>query len=311
VTTPDRRPLAIGGLRRLAPATALLLAFAAGPAEGADPAAMARLVERWAPAVVSIEAVLEAEVRMGGEAREEEARVRFVGAVVDPSGLIMILNSRISSNRLTEMLALAGGGHGGGEGGLGVTVTPVSFLVTFAGSDERRAAFLAATDSQLDLAFLQLEEPPAEPLPAVDLAAAGTPALGQEVYVVSRLNPAFDRAPYYSSVEVVGEVTHPRRAWVLQGDLSALGLPAFDAAGRPVGVLSTVVSSLAAEPRGGVPGLGNFLGEADKTTGPLAVLLLPAPPVARAVALSKERAAALAAERRAAREEGREEGTPY
>jgi hypothetical protein len=185
-------------------------------------------------------------------------------------------------------------------------IEPVSFHVVLPGSDERHSAFLAASDSQLDVAFLQLDRLPAEPLSVISFAALGEVAVGQDLYAVSRLSPSFDRAAYYAPLEVIGELTKPRRGWILSGDLSSLGLPVFDDAGRPVGVLATVISSVARD-----AGLMNWGGGAfgeGNNSGPLGVFLLPAAPVARAIELSKERAVKLLEERREAGVEGEEEG---
>lgn len=285
VRSPRRRPFAV--------LAALLVAspFAA-PAAGDE--AGRRLLERYAPAVVGVDVVLRAEMRMGGEGQEEEGKIEMVGAVVDPSGLVMVWNSSISSSRLKEMMAATSGG-----GDFEMRIEPVSFHVVFPGSDVRHSAFLAASDSQLDVAFLQLDRPPAAPLAAISFAAVGEIAVGQELYAVSRLGPSFDRAAYYAPLEVAGELAKPRRGWVVAGDLDSLGLPVFDEAGRPVGVLATVISTVAQDV--GLMSWGGSFGQGGRS-GPLGVFLLPAAPVARAIELSKERAAALLEERREAGE---------
>lgn len=289
--------------RGIALAAALLAAAAAAPAPRADEAGR-RLLERYAPAVVGVEAVMRAEMRMGGESQEQEGKVELVGAVVDPSGLVMVWNSSISTTRLQEMLAATSGPQGGD---FGVRMEPVSFHVVRPGSDERHAAFLAASDSQLDVAFLQLEPPPAEPLPAISFAEVGEVAVGQDVYAVTRLGATFDRAAHYAPLEVLGTLAKPRRGWIVGGDPSALGQPVFDAAGRPVGVLATVISTVPRD-AGLFPWGGGSFGESGRHAGPIGVFLLPAAPVARAIELSKARAAELLEERREAAAEG--EGEP-
>lgn len=299
---PQRSPIR-PSLRSLARAACLLVAFLLLAAPFAPPAcgdeAGARLLARYAPAVVGVDALIRAEMRMGGEGQEQEGKIEMVGAVVDASGLVMVWNSSISASRLEEMMEATGSGGGDFE----MRIEPVSFHVVLPGSDERHSAFLAASDSQLDVAFLQLERLPAEPLPVISFAELGEVAVGQELYAVSRLSPSFDRAARYVPLEVIGELTKPRRGWILAGDQSSLGLPVFDAAGRPVGVLATVISSVARD-SGAMPWLGGAFGEGGNDSGPLGVFLLPAAPVARAIELSKERAVKLLEERRAAGVEG-------
>ena len=232
------------------------------------------------------------------------------------SGLVMIWNSRISSARIAEMMRLMGRD----DGGFDVQMTPLSFDVRLPGLDDPVPAFLAASDPQLDLAFLQLAEPPAEPLAHFDLAAGadagdggadggeGPPLLGEEVFAVNRLSTSFAHAPFLGTGRVVGELAKPRRAWIVTGDFQSYGLPLVTADGRVVAVLSTVVSSVAAERAAAQMqgGMANMMGGGDgKTMGPIGSFALPVETVARLVERARERARALAVER--ARGEGAEE----
>ena len=291
------------GRRTAAAILALLLSptFIAPPAAAAEPQVIADILARHAPAVVTIEAVVRTELKMGGQGEDQDSNLDLVGAVVDPSGLVMLWNSRISSSRVSDMMSIMGSA-GGGPGGFGIEMTPLSFCVRLGGGDETYHAFLAASDPQLDLAFLQLAEMPEEPLAWIELAAAGGEALtvGREVFAVNRLSTSFAHAPFVETGVVVGELLKPRRAWIAEGHLQGIGLPLFDAGGRALGVLSTVLSSVAPErAAASMQAMGNMLGGGDgKTVGPLGVFVLPAADVARSVARSRERAQALLEERR-------------
>lgn len=278
---------------------AVALTLAAPPWSAATTTAtdveLRALLARYAPAVVGVKAVIKTEVQMAGQGRDQENTLDTLGVVVDPGGLIMISNTQISARRIAEIMAAVGG-----PSDFDFTLTPTAFTVFFAGDDEGRPALLAAVDTQLDLAFLQLETPPETPLAAVDLTKAAEPAVGQEVVLVSRLDQSFGYSPYCELVRVAGEVRKPRLAWVLDGEVSGLGLPAFDPAGVPVGVISTVVSTVGSETaagRGGVGGLFAGLNRR-KTLGPVGVFLLPVAPVAKAVELSRERSRELLRERK-------------
>ena len=297
----------LGPVSVLAAILAALLA-AAPAARAVSDDELKSLVARYAPAVVAVKAVVKVELQMGGQGRDQEQTFDLLGVVVDPSGLVMISNAQISSSRLKEMMTALGMA----DEKFQFSMTPTEFKVLFEGDEQGRPAFLAAADTQLDLAFLQLEQPGEAPLPAVDFAAGGEPMVGQEVVGVARLNASFDHAAYFEQARVSGEVRKPRRAWVLDGSLSSLGLPVFSAAGQPLGVISTVLSSVAPDAAagggGGLGGIAASLGPR-KTVGPIGVFLLPAAPVAKAIELSKARAATLLRERREAGEKG-EEGAP-
>ena len=234
----------------------LLCAAAVGAEAPADPEAeaLARLLDRAAPSVVTVRARLRVLMRFGGEQEEREQAVEARGALVSPRGLVLLSNSHLSAARWSEQLRGAGG-----PSELSVQAVPAEIRVVLAGEERERPAALVATDAELDLAFVQLEAPPERPLAAVDFAAAGPLAVGTPIAVVSRLGNAFDAAPYVETARLAGRIARPREAWLLDGVLSALGLPAFDLGGRPLGVVTTVLSRAS----GGAAGeVGEFEGPA-------------------------------------------------
>jgi hypothetical protein len=266
-------------------------------AGAADEAAYGRLLERVGPAIVSVKVVLKSEFNMGDSVQDQESTLQVRGALVDGGGLVMLWNSQLSANRLLELMAH----HGGGDADdMKFKLTPTDFRVTVAGDPRERRAFLAGTDSDLDLAFLQLEAPGETRLPAIEFGSGRRPRIGEEVVTVTRLSPGFDRAAYLSSGRVVGEVAKPRRAYVVEGTVAGLGLPMFALTGEPVGVLVTVLSRVSDDegPAEDLLGVMN-LGQPGPESGPLGVFLLPADRVREVIAEAKKRAAALLAERAA------------
>lgn len=280
---------------------------ASGAAETSNAAASgaAAVLARHAGALVRVEAVLETRVNYGGQGEAEESRLDLLGAVVDPSGLIMIWNSHVSSARMAELM------RGYGQGGeMDIQVVPRSFQVELPGGDA--PAFLAATDSALDLAFLQLERPPAAPLPWIDYGAAARPEVGDTLVALSRLGRAFDHAPFVQTARMGGVLRKPREAWILDGTLTAFGLPVFDLGGAPVGALTTVATrAMPGDGFAGSPTVGQVLGGAfgGAGEGPLGVFVLPGERVASLVRLAGERARELLAERTANERSANERST--
>jgi hypothetical protein len=291
VPTPAVLPPA-GPARATPPALAAATPAAAAGA-GGDAAAV---LERYAAAIVRVEAILETRLDFDGQGEVEDSRLDLLGAVVDPQGLVMIWNSHVSSARISEMLAESGRG-----GQMGIRVVPRSFTVSLPEGDV--PALLAATDSVNDLAFLQLLDPPAAPLAHVDFAAGRRPTVGDEVLAVSRLGRGFDHAPVLHSARVGGLLRRPREAWILDGTLPTFGLPVFDARGVPVGALTTVVTrGRDGDAAAGRPSVGQMLGGAVGLAGdgPIGVFVLPAERVRSLIGLAGERARQLLAERAAA-----------
>ena len=280
-----------------APATGAEAPPAAAPAAaGAADGELAALPARYAPAIVRVEAVLATRLNFGGQGEETESRLDLLGAVVSPGGLLMVWNSHVSSARLSELMQSSGRG-----GDMAIQVVPRAFTVSL--PDGEAPAFLAATDSALDLAFLQLERPPKAPLPWIDFAAAVRPSVGEEVAAVTRLGRGFDHAPLVQTARVAGVLRKPREAWILDGSLTTFGLPVFDRRGTPVGALTTVVArGSTSESAAGSPTVGQVLGGAFGLPGegPLGAFVLPGERVASLVRLAEERARQLLAERAAA-----------
>lgn len=275
-----------------------LLVFGSAVASAASEPDGAALVARYAPAVVGLKLTLRTEVE-GSGAPPEETTDEAVGVIVDPSGLILAWNSHISAGRMVDLFAELNGGNG-----FRLKVTPADVRVTIAGESRDRRAFVAAADSDLDLAFLQLEELPETPLVSVDFSSAAEVGVGDTVAAVSRLSSSFDRAPFFDLVRIVGRVERPRAAWILGGgNATQAGLPYFAADGRPAGVLVTFVSR-AGEATTPDPSrlFGEMLslGRGQSEVGPIGLFLLPAERVRGRIELARERAQELLVERASA-----------
>ncbi|MEZ5313399.1 MAG: serine protease [Thermoanaerobaculia bacterium] len=266
-----------------------------GPVRGASSPA-ARLVERLAPAIVGVRVVLKTEFNSGESTQDQESTLEARGVLVNDRGLVMLWNSQLSASRLVDALETMGDG-----GQFRLKMTPTDFRITLPGDPTEHPAFLAAADTDLDLAFLQIEAPPERPLPAIDFARSREPEIGQTVFAVSRLSPGFDRAPFYESSEITGRLDKPRRAWLVDLSSDFLGLPAFDDEGRPLGVLVTIFNRSSDGSPQGSEMLGFLsLGRSGRESGPLALFLLPATRVRDLVVAAAARANELLAERRAA-----------
>jgi len=199
-------------------ATILLGAFLA-PAF-ADDLAPEALLEQRAPTVVSLRFVL----KSGGTESPTEAH----GTVVDPTGLVVLPNDEL-----------------GGEG------VKVSDLKVIFGSDPKEwEAVVVARDKNLSLAYLQVLGLGDKAVPAVDFSAGVEPKIGLTLFGITRDGRGFDYAPSIQRCYVSSRVEKPRVMWGLSGDFGSAGLPVYDAAGRPAGLLADQESSEGAAEEG-------------------------------------------------------------
>lgn len=201
----------------------IALFLVAAPARAADaPAApppvadaalpSSALLERVAPAIVSVKLVLRGD--------EHEFPHQCVGAVVDPTGIVVLANA-----------------HLGSEG-----QRAIDLKVTFGNDPKELEAVVVARDSVLGWGWLQvlgLEKP----VVGIDLAASGEPALGADLRSVWRLGRGFDYAPVVSRHYVSARVEKPRLMWAASGDDPPLGVPVFDGAGAVAGVTASQAAS--------------------------------------------------------------------
>ena len=82
-------------------------------------------------------------------------------------------------------------------------------------------------------------------LKAIDFSHPAAAALGDQVVAVSRLGKEYDSTAYFETTRISGEITRPRKAWVIDHGLPTLGLPLFSPAGGVLGILAMVDPGLA------------------------------------------------------------------
>lgn len=246
----------------------------------------AQVLQRRAPSIVTVKIVLKTEINVMGQTQEQEQRIQIQGAVVDASGLIMFSNSSISAAQLEE--ALSGMMEEQGQAGdLEIKTDASDIKVVFGNEDKEFPAALVATDQRLDLAFVQVQELGDKKPVAIDLPDDASPAVGQTLVAVSRLNEGYDYAPFFDTGLVVGEITKPQKAYMVSGEAGEAGLPVFSTSGEVVGVLTVLASGM--RPQGG--GLMSAMGGDNAMASAFQAFVLPTKQVKALIAQAKERAA--------------------
>ncbi len=269
----------------------LSLASLVAPARADDvPAQVQALVAKQSPAIVTVRAVLKLGSK-SAEAQGTEARVEMQGAVVDPSGLIMVSSVPFSVPAILAMM-----GAPPEAAASAPTITPSDFQVIFGDETTEYPAFLAATDTTLGLTFLKIEDLKGRALTAVGFAAVPPPDLGASVFSLSRLGKGYDYAPVYESARVSGVITKPRAALMLDGGISGLGLPVFGPAGETLGVLTSIPSGVPQDAASAGMGMltSRLLG--GRSAAQQSVFLVPGSAVGPVVIQAAARAATLAAQ---------------
>ena len=214
-------------------AAALSLALGAGTALAAGDPALESLLAQRAPSIVSVKFVIKMRFgRPGGAMQEQEANREVRGLVVDASGLVLLANESLEGipPNLKRMIR---------RQGAEVTGTPSDLKVLFGSDSKEYEAVVVARDTNLGLAYVQVTDAEAKSPPAVDLSKDAEIGVGQTLLTVTRKGRGFDCAPVLGRLLVSGKVEKPRPLWAVAGIGAPLGLPAFDAQGNAVGILTT------------------------------------------------------------------------
>lgn len=248
------------------------------------------LLEERSGSIVTIKAVLRSEFSMMGDTQDEESRTEVSGVILDDSGLVLASNSAFSAARIMQMMGMT-------MPGFSIEITPVDLKIVFDGDEKEYEAFIVASDTDLDLAFLQIIDLEGRAVKPIDFDESANVEVGDQLIAVNRMGRGFDYAPHIESARVGGTIRRPRRAWIVDGSVSGLGLPVFTVDGRVVGVLSTIASGMVGEEDGGMMGMMGMIGGGGG--GPIDVFAIPGRSIRTSINAARDRAAEMLEARKA------------
>jgi len=129
------------------------------------------------------------------------------------------------------------GGSGGSESRVEISSEPSELKMRLPDGRELPAK-IVLRDEDLDLAFIRPTTRPATPLVSITLTESATPALLDQVIVLSRLGRVGGWAASAALADISSVIERPRTFYVLGGTPMGMGTPAFDTAGRLIGLLT-------------------------------------------------------------------------
>lgn len=242
-------------------AAAFLFALPSPIQAGDDGVLYRSILEEKAGSIATVKLILKVKISFMGQGQEMENETEVPGVVVDEKGLIMIAGGALDPSLPIN------------NDQIDVKVTPIGVKVIFVDEDEEYDAVIAAKDTNLSLAFIQVKDLAGKTVAPVSFADSAKVAVGQELIGVSRFQKGFDYAAYFGTIRVAGEVFSPRPLFAIDGGFDGLGLPLFNADGKVAGVLAMQEGSEGAGGGDGGP-MGMLL---DLAGGPGGnVFLLPA-----------------------------------
>lgn len=195
---------------------------------------ISNLTQERGPSIVTLRFIAKETNFMG---QQEKYEMEVPAVVLTPDGLLLTASSRLQGFGAFFMGMV--GGMGGLPAGMPVPQSDVEDIKVMIGDDsEGLEAKLIARDSDLDLAWVQITDTQGQTLKHVDFNDAAILEVGDVYYTLSRMGERFDRALRVSSASISAEVNNPRP--LLIGELTLTwGVPVFNAAGKPAGLLVT------------------------------------------------------------------------
>jgi len=229
-----------------------IAAASAAPGASADTREVAReALETHRSAIVTVKLTLKQRfIADGRERNTSETQLEIAGTLLTPEGLTVV--SDVASNPAAMASSTPGSN---------TRLDTETGAVEIALPDGREVpARFVLRDSDLDLAFLVPREP-VSGLPSVELVAAPAPRPLDELIFLFPLSKSLNREIAVAIDEVRGVIQKPRTFVVADGfiGLQSLGCPAFDAEGRPLGLVVMRRSPIRARPSGGFRDMFEFL----------------------------------------------------
>lgn len=165
--------------------------------------------------------------------------------------------------------------------GAGVTANPTDIKVLIGDDTEGVDATIVSRDTELDLAWIKIDEPAAEPYSHISLTGQAEAKIGTPTFSIRRMGKFFDRVPVISE-GWIGALTHkPRDLYVAEGAMTVEpGLPVFATDGLLVGLFVVQMP----ETKEALRAVGSGNSMQDMAGG----LILPAAEIAKATQRAKE-----------------------
>ncbi len=237
-----------------------LVAFGASAAPAEAKTEYEKLIDDISPSLVTLKCVL----KMQGPGGAREVEREFTALMIDNKGTVLCASVQLGTSKLMRRYG---------------TITPTDIKVLIGEDTEGVEAKLLASDSELDLSWVQIKKPDAKGYAHVDFAKATTVNYGDRLLTVTRMDKFFDRTPIVNEGRLSGKTKKPRDLLVPSSGLEIEpGMPIFGEGGVTVGVI--VVQAPDEEEQAAASRMGT------------AALILPAAEVVKATKRAHETAAA-------------------
>lgn len=263
--------------------SALMAMFTLSIASAQETLTYQQVVDQKTAALVTVKYLLQMGVT-GEEAQEMETEI--TGVMMSADGLVLCSNTQLGGPMGMMQRMMGGMMRSMGQD---MRLTPKDIKVHAGGEAEGMSAKLLARDTDLDLAWIKIDDPKDKKFEFVDFSKGVTPALGDGIVWVRRLSKHFDRVPVVDSGRIGGIVKKPREFFVPSGMSASsgtglFGIPVFSAKGEIIGVTTLHASDEEVDMDNPMGMMSQMFGMADGMGG----MILPAAEIIRATERAKQ-----------------------
>ncbi|MBI1290508.1 hypothetical protein GC173_04605 [bacterium] len=196
---------------------AIIAPVSAAPELGREE--LRKFVTDTAPAVITLEVVIDMKITYGGQSQERERKFDAIATVIDEKGLAVSALSRLDPSAMYAQMM--------GEGdSFSARIKSLKYILP---DNTEIPAAVVLRESELDLVFVKPIETPAEKMTYVDFSNSTEPALMDPVFVVARSGLISRRSTLGMSGEIQSFVKLPRRYYIPSAELvsGGAGTPIF------------------------------------------------------------------------------------
>lgn len=191
-----------------------------------EDASYKKAMDAAGPTLVTVKFVLK--IEGGGDMSGlGDQEMEATGFLLDGKGLVVCSN--IQMGGYASFMARGG------------TVTPTDVKVLIGDDTEGKKAKVLTRDTELDLAWVKLDEDSTTELQHINMEKGVAASIGSKLLLVGHMAKFFDRALFVNEGKVCGVTEKPRKllaaSKTLVTDRSDLGMPVFNSDGDVVGMV--------------------------------------------------------------------------
>lgn len=208
----------------------------------ASPAERKAIVNQ-ASSVLCVEVTMETSYSIEGSEDKDEQQSNATGIVIDKSGLLVVPLLMINpTGVIKQMMEQMGDTDPSAKKMLESMRVDVKKIVVRLTDGTELPATVLLKDDQTELAVIKTASPFPDTVKPITVSDGVSVDLGDDLYCLSRLGSVSNFAPRVQGAYISAKITDPKLRYVVEGNMSDEGIPAFTGDGKWAGVILTKIA---------------------------------------------------------------------